>query len=70
MAFLASLTGGGGLSGKTDQTASGGNADVRAATGNRTFNIGGNPNIQTGLQSPWIIGAVVLLVAVYLWKRK
>ncbi len=72
MAFLASLSGGaGGITGG-DQRATSGNADLQAATGDKTINIGGNPNVQTALQSPvFIIGAAVALIAVvYLWRRR
>ena len=70
MAFLALAGGSGGLSGQTSQTSTSGNNDVRAATGNRTYNIGGNPNVQSALQSPWIVAGVVVLVGLWLWRRK
>jgi hypothetical protein len=69
MAMLAGLTGGaGGISGGDQQSRSG-NADVRAATGNKTINVGGNPNVSQALGSPWVIAAVVIIAVVYLWKR-
>jgi len=67
--FLAALGGGGGVHGG-DQVATGGNADVRAATGNKNFNIGGNPNVQGALGSPLVIGAIALIVVLYLWRRR
>jgi hypothetical protein len=66
------LAAGGGVKGETKQTATGGNADVGAATGSRNYNIGGNPNVASALQSPtFVVGVLIaLVVAVYLWKRK
>jgi len=68
--FLALAGGSGGLSGQTSQTAQSGNNDVRAATGNRTYNIGGNPNVQSALQSPYVVIGVALVLAIWLWRRK
>lgn len=68
MAFLAA--GQGGVKGDTAQTAATGNLDVKAATGNKTINVGGNPNVQTALQSPYVLIAVAAVVAVWLWRRK
>jgi len=68
VAFLAALGGGGGLSGQTSQTAQSGNNDVRAATGHKNINIGGNPNVAGVLQSPLALAAIVLVA--YLWLRR
>ena len=47
-----------------------GNNDVRAATGNRNYNIGGNPNVSQALQSPiFLIGAAVVLVVWFRFRK-
>ena len=69
MSFLAGFTSGGGVTGG-DQTATSSNRDVSAATGAKNINIGGNPNVQSALASPWVVGAIVVLGAVYLWRRR
>ena len=68
MGFAAFTGGQGGITGG-DQTATGGNADVRAATGTKNINIGGNPNVQGLFQSPVALIAIAV-VAVLLWRRK
>lgn len=65
---LSTLTGGGGLSSGASATA--GNADVRSATGNKNFNIGGNPNVSQALTSPWVIVAAAVVLVVYFKFRK
>lgn len=68
MSFLAGFTSGGGVTGG-DQTASSSNRDVNAATGVKNINIGGNPNVQTALQSPWVLLAIVAVAIVWLRRK-
>ena len=67
------LSGGaGGLSASNSATT--GNADVRSATGSKTFNIGGNPNVAGIVNDPVklaIVAAAVVLafIAYRKWGR-
>lgn len=66
---FSSLTGGGALPTSASSGASrSGPASGVSGTGSKTFNIGGNPNITSGMLNPAFIVAGVL-VAVWLFRK-
>lgn len=71
MAFLAAINGGGGGIQGGDTASKSGNADVGAiTTGAKNINIGGNPNVQTAVTSPYFLGAVVIGLLVWYKARR
>jgi len=66
---LGSLTGGGGLQASAASGPSrSGAAGVSTGTGNKTLNIGGNPNVTSGAFTPILIVGVVIL-GVWAWRK-